>query len=293
MHFTVLPPLTTRLPSGEKATRVYGADAWLPEETVEAVREYVVSIKGPLTTPTSGGIRSLNVALRQLLDLYVCLRPVRWFKGVPAPVKHPEKVDMVIFRENTEDIYTGIEFEYGTPENQRFKQLLKEVFPQEYAKIRFPETAGIGLKPISKEGTFRLVRAAIRYALENGRRSVTLVHKGNIMKYTEGAFRNWGYELAESEFGDQHREQADHGERQPRRGAQPTRPRPRQRVERGDQGVLVGRRGHRAQCTRCGGERMRSPRASCILARASARPGASAPGSEGNGFRYSKNSIAI
>ncbi len=186
--------------AGEKAYHQVGT--WLPEETVQAFREYLVGIKGPLTNPIGGGFRSLNVALRKALDLYVCLRPVRYFEGVPSPVKRPQDVDMVIFRENTEDIYTGIEFEYGTPENQRFKQLLKEAFPQEYAKIRFPETAGIGLKPISKEGTARLVRAAIRYALENGRRSVTLVHKGNIMKYTEGAFRNWGYELAESEFGD-------------------------------------------------------------------------------------------
>ncbi|MCX8061295.1 MAG: NADP-dependent isocitrate dehydrogenase [Anaerolineales bacterium] len=187
--------------AGEKAYNQLGT--WLPEETVQAFRQYLVGIKGPLTTPIGGGFRSLNVALRKALDLYVCLRPVRYFEGVPSPVKRPQDVDMVIFRENTEDIYTGIEFEYGTPENQRFKALLKEAFPQEYAKIRFPETAGIGLKPISKEGTFRLVRAAIRYALQNNRRSVTLVHKGNIMKYTEGAFRNWGYELAESEFGDQ------------------------------------------------------------------------------------------
>jgi isocitrate dehydrogenase len=186
--------------AGEKAYNQLGT--WLPDETVQAFRQYLVGIKGPLTTPIGGGFRSLNVALRKALDLYVCLRPVRYFEGVPSPVKRPQDVDMVIFRENTEDIYTGIEFEYGTPENQRFKDLLKEAFPQEYAKIRFPETAGIGLKPISKEGTYRLVRAAIRYALENGRRSVTLVHKGNIMKYTEGAFRNWGYELAESEFGD-------------------------------------------------------------------------------------------
>jgi isocitrate dehydrogenase len=186
--------------AGEKAFNQLGT--WLPDETVQAFRQYLVGIKGPLTTPIGGGFRSLNVALRKALDLYVCLRPVRYFEGVPSPVKRPQDVDMVIFRENTEDIYTGIEFEYGTPENQRFKELLKEAFPQEYAKIRFPETAGIGLKPISKEGTYRLVRAAIRYALENGRRSVTLVHKGNIMKYTEGAFRNWGYELAESEFGD-------------------------------------------------------------------------------------------
>lgn len=187
--------------AGEKAYNQLGT--WLPDETVEAFRQFLVGIKGPLTTPIGGGFRSLNVALRKALDLYVCLRPVRYFEGVPSPVKRPQDVDMVIFRENTEDIYTGIEFEYGTPENQRFKELLKEAFPQEYAKIRFPDTAGIGLKPISKEGTYRLVRAAIRYALQNNRRSVTLVHKGNIMKYTEGAFRNWGYELAESEFGDQ------------------------------------------------------------------------------------------
>jgi isocitrate dehydrogenase len=187
--------------AGEKAYNRFGS--WLPEETIEAFQEYLVGIKGPLTTPIGGGIRSLNVALRKALDLYVCLRPVRYFQGVPSPVKHPEYVDMVVFRENTEDIYTGIEFEYGTPENTEFKTLLKEYFPEEYAKIRFPDTAGFGVKPVSKEGTVRLVRDAIRYALENDRRSVTLVHKGNIMKYTEGAFRNWGYEVAESEFGDQ------------------------------------------------------------------------------------------
>ena len=184
--------------AGEKAFNQVGT--WLPDETIQAFRDYLVGIKGPLTTPIGGGIRSLNVALRKALDLYVCLRPVRYFNGVPSPVKRPQDVDMVIFRENTEDIYTGIEFEYGTEENRRFKQCLKENFPQEFAKMRFPETAGIGLKPVSKEGTTRLVRAAIQYALENKRRSVTLVHKGNIMKYTEGAFRNWGYELAESEF---------------------------------------------------------------------------------------------
>jgi isocitrate dehydrogenase len=186
--------------AGEKAYNRFGS--WLPEETIEAFQEYLVGIKGPLTTPIGGGIRSLNVALRIALDLYVCLRPVRYFQGVPSPVKHPEYVDMVVFRENTEDIYTGIEFEYGTPENVEFRTLLKEYFPEDYAKIRFPETAGFGVKPVSKEGTARLVRAAIRYALENNRRSVTLVHKGNIMKYTEGSFRNWGYEVAESEFGD-------------------------------------------------------------------------------------------
>jgi isocitrate dehydrogenase len=186
--------------AGEKAFNHYGS--WLPEETVQAFQEYLVGIKGPLTTPIGGGIRSLNVALRKALDLYVCQRPIRYFPGVPSPVKHPEYVDMMIFRENTEDIYTGIEFEYGTEENKQFKALLKEYFPKEYEKIRFPETAGIGLKPVSKQGTARLVRAAIQWALENNRRSVTLVHKGNIMKYTEGAFRNWGYEVAENEFSD-------------------------------------------------------------------------------------------
>lgn len=187
--------------AGEKAYRLTGT--WLPEETIEAFREYFIGIKGPLTTPIGGGIRSLNVALRKALDLYVCQRPVRYFPGVPSPVKHPEYVDMIVFRENTEDIYTGIEFEHGTPQNQKFKALLQEYFPEEYGKIRFPDTAGFGIKPVSREGTFRLVRAAIRYALENRRRSVTLVHKGNIMKYTEGSFRNWGYELAEAEFADQ------------------------------------------------------------------------------------------
>ncbi|HEY65576.1 MAG TPA: NADP-dependent isocitrate dehydrogenase [Caldilineae bacterium] len=186
--------------AGEKAFNRFGT--WLPEETIAAFKEFLVGIKGPLTTPVGGGIRSLNVALRKALDLYVCQRPVRWFPGVPSPVKHPEYVDMVVFRENTEDIYAGIEFEHGTEENKRFLALLKEHFPEEYAKIRFPETSGIGIKPVSKEGTQRLVRAAIQWALDNNRRSVTLVHKGNIMKYTEGAFRNWGYEVAEQEFGD-------------------------------------------------------------------------------------------
>jgi isocitrate dehydrogenase len=186
--------------AGEKAYQQFGT--WLPEATVEAFREFTVGIKGPLTTPTGGGFRSLNVALRKLLDLYVCQRPIRYFNGVPSPVKHPEYVDMVVFRENIEDIYTGIEFERGTPQNSKFKTLLKEQFPNEYQKIRFPETASLGIKPISKEGTTRLVRAAIRFALENKRRSVTLVHKGNIMKFTEGAFRNWGYEIAEKEFGE-------------------------------------------------------------------------------------------
>jgi isocitrate dehydrogenase len=174
--------------------------SWLPDETVDAFREFLVGIKGPLTTPIGGGIRSLNVALRQMLDLYVCLRPVRWFKGVPSPVKHPEKVDMVIFRENTEDIYAGIEFEAGSEANKKFLQLFKETFPKESGKIRFPNTSGIGIKPVSQEGTERLVRSALEYAVANKRKSVTLVHKGNIMKFTEGAFRNWGYALAEKEF---------------------------------------------------------------------------------------------
>jgi len=184
--------------AGEKANKLTGS--WLPDETVETCREFLVSIKGPLTTPIGGGIRSLNVALRQILDLYVCLRPVRWFKGVPSPVKQPELIDMVIFRENTEDIYAGIEFEQGTEENEKFLELLKEAFPNHYQKIRFPKTSGIGIKPISSEGTQRLVRAAIKYAIDNNRKSITFVHKGNIMKFTEGAFRNWGYELAETEF---------------------------------------------------------------------------------------------
>jgi isocitrate dehydrogenase len=187
--------------AGEKAYTQTGS--WLPEETVEAFREYLVGIKGPLTTPISGEIHSLNVALRKLLDLYVGQRPIRYFNGLSSPVKHPEYVDMVVFRETTEDIYSGVEFEYGAEGNRRFKQLLKDNFPKEFAKIRFPDTAGIGLKPVSKDGTERLVRAALRWALDNRRRNVTLVHKGNIMKYTEGAFRNWGYEVAESEFGDQ------------------------------------------------------------------------------------------
>lgn len=187
--------------AGEKAFDQFGS--WLPDETVTAFREFLVGIKGPLTTPIGGGFRSLNVALRKALDLYVCQRPVRYFNGVPSPVKHPEYVDMVVFRENTEDIYTGIEFENGTPENRRFKEVLQQEFPQEFAKIRFPSSAGIGIKPVSQEGTARLVRAAIEWALTNRRRNVTLVHKGNIMKYTEGAFRNWGYEVAEAEFGAQ------------------------------------------------------------------------------------------
>lgn len=186
--------------AGEKAFKQ--TNNWLPQETLDNFREYLVGIKGPLATPVGGGMRSLNVALRKELDLYVCLRPVRYFEGIPSPVKNPEKVDMVIFRENTEDLYAGIEFELGTAENARFKELLKENFPGEYAKIAFPETSGIGVKPISSEGTKRLVRAAILYALENNRKSVTLIHKGNIMKFTEGAFRNWGYELANEEFAD-------------------------------------------------------------------------------------------
>lgn len=184
--------------AGEKANNEVGA--WLPDETVEAIRKYLISIKGPMTTPVGGGIRSLNVALRQVLDLYVCQRPVRWFNGVPSPVKNPDRVDMVIFRENTEDIYAGIEFEAGSEENERFKTLLAENFPSAHANIRFAEECGFGIKPISREGTERLVRAAIRYAIDNKRESVTIVHKGNIMKYTEGAFRTWAYALAEREF---------------------------------------------------------------------------------------------
>ncbi len=174
---------------------------WLPEETLDAFREFLVGIKGPLTTPVGGGIRSLNVALRQQLDLYVCLRPVRWFDGVPSPVKDPVLTDMVIFRENAEDIYAGIEFEEGTSDADKFKKLVSDNFPDRYKKVRFPATAGFGIKPISREGTARLVRSAIQYALDNGRTSVTLVHKGNIMKFTEGAFRDWGYEVAAKEFG--------------------------------------------------------------------------------------------
>jgi isocitrate dehydrogenase len=186
--------------AGEKSFKAL--NTWLPDETVDAFREFLVGIKGPLTTPIGGGIRSLNVALRQMLDLYVCLRPVRWFKGVPSPVKHPEKVDMVIFRENTEDIYAGIEFEAGSEANKKFLQLFKDAFPKEYGKIRFPSTTGIGIKPVSQEGTERLVRSALDYAVANKRKSLTLVHKGNIMKFTEGAFRNWGYAVAERDYGD-------------------------------------------------------------------------------------------
>lgn len=185
--------------AGEKANKVYGEDTWLPDETLDAVKNYVVSIKGPLTTPVGGGIRSLNVTLRQQLDLYVCQRPVRYFDGTPSPVREPEKTDMVIFRENSEDIYAGVEWEAGTPEAKK----VIDFFQNEMGvtKIRFPETSGIGVKPVSSEGTKRLVRKAIQYAIDNNRDSVTLVHKGNIMKFTEGAFKAWGYELAKDEFG--------------------------------------------------------------------------------------------
>jgi isocitrate dehydrogenase len=187
--------------AGEKSTKVYGADVWLPEETMSILKEYVVSIKGPLTTPVGGGIRSLNVALRQELDLYVCLRPVRWFVGVPSPVKAPEKVNMVIFRENSEDIYAGIEWPAGSDGAKKLTEFL--IREMGVKKIRFPATSGIGIKPVSSEGTERLVRKAIQYAIANDRKSVTLVHKGNIMKFTEGAFRDWGYALAQKEFGAQ------------------------------------------------------------------------------------------
>ena len=186
---------------GEKSFKLFGS--WLPDEAIEAFKEFLVCIKGPLTTPIGGGIRSLNVALRKALDLYVCQRPVRYYNGVPSPVKHPEYVDMVIFRENTEDIYTGIEFKQGTEENEKFKAWFKEAYPKEYAKMRFPETAAIGIKPVSSEGTERLVRAAIQWSLDNKRKSVNFVHKGNIMKFTEGAFKDWGYALAKREFRDQ------------------------------------------------------------------------------------------
>ncbi|TDB00803.1 NADP-dependent isocitrate dehydrogenase [Halomonas marinisediminis] len=185
--------------AGEKATRVYDADTWLPEETLEAVKEYIVSIKGPLTTPVGGGIRSLNVALRQKLDLYVCQRPVRWFEGVPSPVKQPGDVDMVIFRENSEDIYAGIEWKAGSPEADKVIRFLREEMG--VTNIRFPEECGIGVKPVSVEGTKRLVRQALQYTIDNDRESLTLVHKGNIMKFTEGSFKDWGYELAREEFG--------------------------------------------------------------------------------------------
>ena len=187
--------------AGSKATQVYGPDVWMPEETLDAVKDYVVSIKGPLHTPVGGGIRSLNVALRQALDLYLCLRPVRYFKGVPSPLREPEKTDMVIFRENSEDIYAGIEWEAGTPEAKKIVDyLIKEMGVK---KIRFPNTSSIGIKPVSKEGTERLVRKAIQYAIDNDKPSVTIVHKGNIMKFTEGGFRDWSYALAQKEFGAQ------------------------------------------------------------------------------------------
>ncbi len=186
--------------AGEKAYHL--VNNWLPDETVEAFRTYLVGIKGPLTTPVGGGIRSLNVALRQLLDLYVCLRPVRWFRGVPSPVKRPQDVDMVIFRENTEDIYAGIEFEAESEGARKLLSFLEKEFPKDFKKVRFPATTGLGIKPVSREGTERLVRAAIKYAIDNGRKSVAFVHKGNIMKFTEGAFMRWGYALARREFGD-------------------------------------------------------------------------------------------
>ncbi|MBN9503968.1 MAG: NADP-dependent isocitrate dehydrogenase [Armatimonadetes bacterium 55-13] len=185
--------------AGEKAYNQAGN--WLPDDTLEAFKAHLVGIKGPLTTPVGGGIRSLNVALRQILDLYVCLRPVRWFEGVPSPVKDPGAVDMVIFRENTEDIYAGIEFQEGTEDAKKFSKLIEENFPDRFKKVRFPATAGFGIKPVSQEGTERLVKAAIEYAIQTGRKSVTLVHKGNIMKFTEGAFRDWGYETAAKLFG--------------------------------------------------------------------------------------------
>jgi isocitrate dehydrogenase len=185
--------------AGEKSFNKTGN--WLPEETLNVFKEYLVGIKGPLTTPVGGGIRSLNVALRQELDLYACVRPVRWFKGVPSPVKEPHKTDMVIFRENTEDIYAGIEFQEGSEDNKKFLKLFEENYPKQFKKIRFPHSSGIGIKPVSKEGTERLVRSALKFAIEQKKPSLTLVHKGNIMKFTEGGFRDWGYALAKSEFG--------------------------------------------------------------------------------------------
>jgi isocitrate dehydrogenase len=189
--------------AGEKSNEVYGKDTWLPQETLDCINEYLVAIKGPLTTPVGGGIRSINVALRQELDLYVCLRPVRWYEGVPSPVKNPSRINMAIFRENTEDIYAGIEFEAGTEDATRFLDLMKNHFSHRFGKIRFPKTVGIGIKPVSKEGTQRLVFDAIEYAIRLKHKSVTLVHKGNIMKFTEGGFKNWGYEIAEYKFKDQ------------------------------------------------------------------------------------------
>ena len=188
--------------AGDKANEVYGPNTWLPEETLDLINEYLVAIKGPLTTPIGGGIRSINVALRQRLDLYVCLRPVMWFENVPSPVKEPQKIDMAIFRENTEDIYSGIEFRANSDDTKRFLKLLEENFNERYKKNRFPESSGIGLKPVSKEGTQRLVWDAIEYAINNNRKSVTLVHKGNIMKFTEGGFKYWGYKIAEKKFSD-------------------------------------------------------------------------------------------
>ncbi len=187
--------------AGEKANNIYGSNIWLPEETIDCINKYLVAIKGPLTTPIGEGIRSINVALRQRLDLYVCLRPVRWFNNVPSPVKQPEDIDMVIFRENTEDIYAGIEFRAGKEETFEFLKLFKKNFPERYKKIRFPKSSGIGIKPVSKEGSQRLVWDAIEYAINNNRKSVTLIHKGNIMKFTEGSFKYWGYQIAEKKFG--------------------------------------------------------------------------------------------
>ena len=188
--------------AGDKANDVYGPNTWLPDETLDIINDYLVAIKGPLTTPIGGGIRSINVALRQKLDLYVCLRPVRWFNNVPSPVKEPEKINMAIFRENTEDIYAGIEFRAGSDDTKEFLKLMEENFKDRYDKIRFPDSCGIGLKPVSKEGTQRLVWDAIEYAINNKRKSVTLVHKGNIMKFTEGGFKYWGYKIAEKKFSD-------------------------------------------------------------------------------------------
>ncbi len=187
--------------AGDKANRVYGEEVWLPRETQDALREFLVGIKGPLTTPVGGGIRSINVAIRQRLDLFACVRPVRYFTGVPSPVKKPEEVDMVVFRENTEDIYAGIEYQEGSDEVRKFLELFREHFPDSYKSIRFPESSGIGIKPVSQEGTERLVRAAIDYAIDRDLPSVTLVHKGNIMKFTEGAFRDWGYRTAREHYG--------------------------------------------------------------------------------------------
>ncbi len=187
--------------AGDKANEVYGEVVWLPDETIAAIDEFLVAIKGPLTTPVGGGIRSINVALRQRLDLYACVRPIRWFTGVPSPVHDPQLVDMVIFRENTEDIYAGIEFAAGQLDTERFKQILAKEFPERFGKVRFPDSSGFGIKPVSREGTARLVRCAIDYALAKKKKSVTLVHKGNIMKFTEGAFRDWGYQVAAEEYG--------------------------------------------------------------------------------------------